>query len=185
MFFFQSRYLEHRIFHSSIIDTIILNLWRVAGRLCVTSFGLKMMYPGVFLQSMIGRVLHEGRAKYIEQKRGQRAVVQTNDTYRNKIDTMFVDKRNVVSYSSRVATLDSNSDPAANGKYLVICCDGNASFYEIGLLNVPTENGFSVLGWNYPGFGQSTVNIYIHSSLHSIKLYKIENTFRVSHTRSS
>jgi hypothetical protein len=121
-----------------------------------------MMYPGVFLQSMIGRVLHEGRAKYIEQKRGQRAVIQTNDSFANKIDTMFVDKRNVVSYSSRVATLDSNSDPATNGKYLVICCDGNASFYEIGLLQVPIENGFSVLGWNYPGFGQSTVRTHFH-----------------------
>jgi hypothetical protein len=154
-----SQYREHHLFHSSIVDTIKFSLWRVASRLCVTTFGLKMMYPGVFLQSMFGRVLQDGRAKFIEQKRGQRALIQTNDAYRNKIDTMLIDKRNVVSYSSsRVATLDSNNDRAANGKYLVICCDGNAAFYEIGLFQVPIENGYSVLGWNYPGFGQSTVN---------------------------
>ena len=121
-----------------------------------------MLYPGVFLQSMIGFALLDGRAKLIEQKRGQRAVVQTKDAYENKIDTLFVDNRNVISYSSvsRVATVDSSAKNSDNGKYLVICCDGNASFYEVGLFAIPIENGYSVLGWNYPGFGQSSGQPY-------------------------
>ena len=121
-----------------------------------------MLYPGVFLQSMIGFALLDGRAKLIEQKRGQRAVEQTKDAYENKIDTLFVDNRNVISYSSvsRVATVDSSAKNSDNGKYLVICCDGNASFYEVGLFAIPIENGYSVLGWNYPGFGQSSGQPY-------------------------
>jgi hypothetical protein len=43
-----------------------------------------------------------------------------------------------------------------NGKILVITCEGNAGFYEIGFLGSPLDAGFSVLGWNQPGFGQSS-----------------------------
>lgn len=35
----------------------------------------------------------------------------------------------------------------ANGKFLVICCEGNAGFYEVGMIMTPVEAGFSVLGW--------------------------------------
>lgn len=73
---------------------------------------------------------------------------------------MFVDARGELKseYSSRFATLDSLSQVSQiPSKYLVICCDGNASFYEVGLFQSALDNGFSVLGWNYPGFGQSTV----------------------------
>ena len=42
------------------------------------------------------------------------------------------------------------------GKTLVISCDGNAGFYEIGVLGTPLEKGYSVLGWNHPGFGGSS-----------------------------
>ncbi|KAG2468868.1 ABHGA protein, partial [Polypterus senegalus] len=38
----------------------------------------------------------------------------------------------------------------------VICCEGNAGFYEIGCMNTPLEAGYSVLGWNHPGFAGST-----------------------------
>jgi hypothetical protein len=40
---------------------------------------------------------------------------------------------------------------------LVICCEGNAGFYEIGIMSTPIGSGYSVLGWNYPGFGWSKV----------------------------
>lgn len=96
--------------------------------------------------------------------RAQRALVQTADAHRNKIDTVFVDQRNTIRYSTaatRVFSLDTASsttdNDGQNGKYLVICCDGNASFYENGIFQLPVESGFSALGWNYPGFGQSTV----------------------------
>lgn len=42
---------------------------------------------------------------------------------------------------------------------LVICSEGNAGFYEVGLMVTPLEAGYSVLGWNHPGFGGSTVSI--------------------------
>lgn len=43
------------------------------------------------------------------------------------------------------------------GKYLVICCEGNAGFYEVGIIGAPMKMGYSVVGWNHPGFGESTV----------------------------
>lgn len=39
----------------------------------------------------------------------------------------------------------------------VVCCEGNAGFYEIGCTVTPLEGGYSVLGWNHPGFSGSTV----------------------------
>jgi hypothetical protein len=44
-----------------------------------------------------------------------------------------------------------------NGDILVVCCEGNAGFYEVGMAVTPLEAGYSVLGWNHPGFGGSTV----------------------------
>ncbi|KAH0630451.1 hypothetical protein JD844_013485 [Phrynosoma platyrhinos] len=38
----------------------------------------------------------------------------------------------------------------------VICCEGNAGFYEVGCLTTPLDAGYSVLGWNHPGFAGST-----------------------------
>ena len=46
------------------------------------------------------------------------------------------------------------------GQTLVISCDGNAGFYEIGVLGTPLELGYSVIGWNHPGFGGSTGTPY-------------------------
>jgi hypothetical protein len=45
----------------------------------------------------------------------------------------------------------------SNGDWLVICCEGNAGFYELGMIGTPLEAGYSVLGWNHPGFGGSSV----------------------------
>ena len=46
------------------------------------------------------------------------------------------------------------------GNTLVICAEGNAGFYEIGVITSPLTCGYSVLGWNHPGFGGSTGNPY-------------------------
>jgi hypothetical protein len=56
---------------------------------------------------------------------------------------MFIDRRNTTQ----------------NGNTLVVCCEGNAGFYEIGITGTPIESGYSVLGWNHPGFGGSTVRL--------------------------
>lgn len=180
--------MPHVLLQSSLFDTIKFSIWRVLSLICVDTFGLRMMYPGTVIQNLISKkkeklifikflfrnlkfffnfkahALQDGRAKLIEQKKAQRAYIQTSDSSRNKIDTLFVDQRNTIRYNpnKNINTLGSDSNSAFsenNGKYLVICCDGNASFYEIGCFQIPIENGYSALGWNYPGFGQSTVRL--------------------------
>lgn len=39
---------------------------------------------------------------------------------------------------------------------------GNAGFYEIGIMITPLALKYSVLGWNHPGFGGSTVRHIIN-----------------------
>ena len=51
---------------------------------------------------------------------------------------------------------DRRDSPNPNGKILVITCECNAGFYEIGFLGSPLDAGFSVIGWNHPGFGGSS-----------------------------
>jgi hypothetical protein len=123
-----------------------------------------MAYPGVILGSLINKPhLIENRKKFIEKKRAKRVLIQANGRHKNKIDTLFVDQRQKVRYNAvknNFSTLDDSEAAAgnsgANGSKLVICCDGNASFYEVGIFQIPIEKGYSTLGWNYPGFAQST-----------------------------
>lgn len=133
-----------------------------------------MAYPGTILSSLIGKVLMEGRSNLIEKKNAKRAIIKTACGYGNHIDTLFVDQRSNTSASGSASTrsgqrfgtissladesTDSTSEEhfdANNGKTLVICCDGNASFYEVGCFSIPIAKGYSALGWNYPGFGES------------------------------
>lgn len=109
------------------------------------SFGIKLIYPGSIqlLQASISAPLQDGRGQMINEKQGQRYKVVASDG--NHIDTMFFDRRK------------KNSK---NGTTLVISCDGNAGFYEIGVLGTPLEAGFSVLGWNHPGFCGSSGSPY-------------------------
>lgn len=76
----------------------------------------------------------------MQEHNGVRRKVQTMDD--NEIDTMFVDNRS-----------------RNNGKTLVICSEGNAGFYEIGIASTPIDLEFSVLGWNHPGFSGSSVSL--------------------------
>lgn len=50
-----------------------------------------------------------------------------------------------------------------NGNTLVITCEGNCGFYENGIISTPLSEEYSVLGWNHPGFGGSTVSIIFMS----------------------
>uniref|UniRef100_A0A673LAX6 Protein ABHD16A-like n=1 Tax=Sinocyclocheilus rhinocerous TaxID=307959 RepID=A0A673LAX6_9TELE len=109
--------------------------------LIVHSFGRRMLYPGSvgLLQKAMRPMLQQGQARLVEEYDGQRNKLVACDG--NEIDTMFVDRR---------------KDGGRAGKTLVICCEGNAGFYEVGCMNTPLEGGYSVLGWNHPGFGGST-----------------------------
>ena len=66
----------------------------------------------------------------IMTKGAKRRKVVTSDG--NFIDTIFFDRR---------------QSTTEKGNTLVISCDGNAGFYEIGVLGTPVEAGYSVLGW--------------------------------------
>ncbi|XP_030375199.1 phosphatidylserine lipase ABHD16A [Scaptodrosophila lebanonensis] len=117
----------------------------LAAYLAISTFGLSMMYPGSvkLLQKFMRPMLISGRAKLIEDDNGLRYKIKTIDS--NEIDTVFVDNRN---------------DNIGNGKTLVICSEGNAGFYEIGIMATPIALKYSVLGWNHPGFEGSTGKPY-------------------------
>ncbi|XP_035712419.1 phosphatidylserine lipase ABHD16A [Folsomia candida] len=59
-----------------------------------------------------------------------------------EIDTIFLDRRGVK--KTRV------------GRFLVLCLEGNQSYYEWGMNRTAIQAGYSVLGFNRPGFGEST-----------------------------
>ncbi|ELK25822.1 Abhydrolase domain-containing protein 16B [Myotis davidii] len=86
-------------------------------------------------------LLQQGQERLVERYHGRRAKLVARDG--NEIDTMFMDRR-------------QHPGSQGRGLRLVICCEGNAGFYEMGCLSAPLEAGYSVLGWNHPGFGGST-----------------------------
>ncbi|XP_029655812.1 phosphatidylserine lipase ABHD16A-like [Octopus sinensis] len=82
---------------------------------------------------------------------GRRAKVKTLTGA--EIDTMFLDRR------------DCHA-----GQFLVICSEGNCSFYECGSNQSIISLGHSVLAWNHPGFGASSEN----NAVYAVILYAIE-----------
>jgi len=121
----------------SILSKVINIPVRVMDYCIAHGVARPMVYPGSvkLLQAAMNIALQQGRHMLIE-KDGLRSKLLTADG--NEIDTMFLDKR--------------SDQPEDNGNTLVICCEGNAAFYEAGCLTTPMKAGFSVLGWNHPGF---------------------------------
>lgn len=103
------------------------------------TLAIKLIYPGSvsIISWALGSTLLKGRIDLIKQN-GERFKLMTAD--KNQIDAIFVDRRN----------------KNANGDILVISCEGNCGFYETGIISTPMNKGYSVLGWNHPGFGGST-----------------------------
>lgn len=114
------------------IELVITMIMKIIGR--------RMIYPGSlgFIQTLMQPAISAGRSKLIEEHGGVRHKLESYD--KNSIDTMFIDRRGTT----------------PNGDYLVIGCEGNGGFYELGTILTPLEAGYSVLGWNHPGFGGST-----------------------------
>lgn len=112
----------------------------IVGFLAIHTFGLRMIYPGSIklIQKFLHPMLVQGRAKLVLENHAIRYKIETADG--NHIDTIFVDNRNAKSNF---------------GKTLVITAEGNAGFYEIGIMATPLESQYSVLGFNHPGFGGS------------------------------
>lgn len=133
------------------------------------TIGIRLVYPGTFLSVVYQSILRESRAKQIEQEGGKRTKMKTIDG--NFIDSMFIDQRS----------------KGGNGKYLMVCCEGNAGFYEVGCMQTPKKMGYSVLGWNHPGFGESTgqpfphqevnaVDVTMQYAIHGLK-FQVENIY--------
>nr|XP_058932286.1 phosphatidylserine lipase ABHD16A isoform X2 [Kogia breviceps] len=131
--------------HRGTADTFLNRVKKlpcqITSYLVAHTLGRRMLYPGsvYLLQKALMPVLLQGQARLVEECNGRRAKLQACDG--NEIDTMFVDRR---------------GRPEPQGQKLVICCEGNAGFYEVGCVSTPLEAGYSVLGWNHPGFAGST-----------------------------
>ncbi|CAH8662454.1 unnamed protein product [Heterobilharzia americana] len=69
------------------------------------------------------------------------------------VEAFYADRRGSNRISSESASV-ANGD--SKGEVLILCCEGNGGYPEIGTPLVPLEQGYSVLGWNHPGFGEST-----------------------------
>lgn len=133
----------------------------IAAYIAIHTFGIRMIYPGSIrlLQSFLHPVLVQGRAKLVEEEHAKRYKLKTVDG--NDIDTIFIDHR--------ADAIEKDN----NGKTLVICSEGNAGFYEIGIMTTPIAMKYSVLGWNHPGFGGSTVktNAQNHTTLNRLNCF--------------
>nr|XP_028591319.1 protein ABHD16B [Podarcis muralis] len=121
------------------------------------SLGRWLIYPGsVFLlnQALLP-VLAKGQARLLKDYNGKRAKLVARDG--NKIDTMFVDRRDKL-----------KGQGEQRGNRLVVCCEGNVSFYQWGCLFTPLRTGYSVLGWNHPGFAGSTGQPYPENDANAV-----------------
>lgn len=103
------------------------------------TLAIKMVYPGSVsvINWAFRSTLLKGRIDLLKQG-GERFKLMTSDN--NEIDAMFIDRRN----------------KGTNGNVLVVTCEGNCGFYESGIMSTPLSKGYSVLGWNHPGFAGST-----------------------------
>uniref|UniRef100_A0A0N4ZLJ7 AB hydrolase-1 domain-containing protein n=1 Tax=Parastrongyloides trichosuri TaxID=131310 RepID=A0A0N4ZLJ7_PARTI len=119
----------------------------------VHSFGKRLLYPGQL--ALINYFFHQtflnARKDYFLTHKAKRLVLLTPE--KDIIDSVFFDRRKIDDH---------------NGKYLVICSEGNAGFYEVGIVNGILPLGFSIMGWNTPGFVESTGETYPHKIVAAI-----------------
>ncbi|KAI1721337.1 alpha/beta hydrolase fold domain-containing protein [Ditylenchus destructor] len=129
------------------------SLRKVLAYITAHTFGRRMLFPGstALLKAVINGALVEKRKEYVMYQDGQRNILLTEDG--NNIDSMFLDRR-------------GKSD---KGDTLVIAFEGNAGFYEAGVLVTPLQLAYSVLGFNMPGFGESTGTPYPSEILNSVE----------------
>uniref|UniRef100_A0A0K0E2I7 AB hydrolase-1 domain-containing protein n=1 Tax=Strongyloides stercoralis TaxID=6248 RepID=A0A0K0E2I7_STRER len=131
-----------------IPDWGIFNIIRDAlSYVAVHSFGKRLLYPGqvALIQYFFQPTFLNARKDYFLLHKAKRMVLLTPEN--DIIDSIFFDRRSI-------------ND--SNGKYLVICSEGNAGFYEVGLVNGVHPLGYSVMGWNTPGFVESIGETYPH-----------------------
>lgn len=105
-----------------------------------STLGRAMIMPGSLgiINSQMAPQLRMYRNKLIARYNSKRIRIQVNAN--THLDTLFIDQR------ARGAT----------GRTLVVCSEGNAAFYEVGIMTIPARHGYSVFGWNRPGFAESS-----------------------------
>ncbi|XP_046996590.1 phosphatidylserine lipase ABHD16A [Schistocerca americana] len=147
-------YADRPSVRGSAVENVFAIPCHILTYIIAHTFGVKLMYPGSMkmMQYMLFPMLLQGRTKLITEHNGQRYKLKSRDG--NEIDTMFVDNRN----------------KHENGSVLILCSEGNAGFYEIGIMTTPIEAGYSVLGWNHPGFAGSTGAPYPPQELHAVDI---------------
>ncbi|XP_033643193.1 phosphatidylserine lipase ABHD16A-like [Asterias rubens] len=151
---FTSSKINRPVEYTSLLSRLADLPLQFLSYMVVHTVGRMIIYPGhtpVF-NTLVWPALIEGRAKLFEKNGAVRSKLIARDG--NEIDIVVVDRRNKVE-SSR------------NNK-LVICCEGNAGFYEVGCLVSPLQARYSVLGWNHPGFGGSTGKPYPENEANAV-----------------
>jgi len=135
------------------INGCALKIWtyRALAYMCVHSFGRRMLYPGSLgiLKTIMSPYILSNRLKLILEQNGERFQIQSCD--RNIVDGILFDRREIF-----------------HNDTLIICCDGNGGFYETGITKTPVDSRYSVLGWNPPGFSESTGLPYPKNILNSM-----------------
>ncbi|CAH8456866.1 unnamed protein product [Dicrocoelium dendriticum] len=125
---------------------VSLLLWPLTWTLAHT-VGIRLTYPGCtgFLNSMT--LPHRLHARDELQRRYalRRVGLITEDG--DFVEAMYSDRRG--------SDILSNGTKSP-GNILIICCEGNGGYPEIGTPVVPLRLGYSILAWNHPGFGSST-----------------------------
>ncbi|XP_053204120.1 phosphatidylserine lipase ABHD16A-like [Panonychus citri] len=116
------------------------------------TMGIKLIYPGSTMMNnlIMSQKMREKRNRLIKDYQGKRCKLLTNDG--NTIDSMFIDQRGI----------------NVNGAKLVITCEGNMGYYECSSIWCPLTAGYSVLGWNHPGFGSSTGQPFPEAEVNAI-----------------
>jgi len=102
------------------------------------------------VNAQVGYQLNQFRNRLLEKDNGQRAKLQIDSSV--FLDTIYV----------------KGHDSIKNQK-IVICSEGNAGFYEVGTISAPLKQGYSVFGWNRPGFGESGGECSMMNERKSIK----------------
>ncbi|CAH8641102.1 unnamed protein product [Heterobilharzia americana] len=117
------------------------------------TIGVRMAYIGCtgILNSLTFNARLDARDRLRRQYDIRRVGFSTRDG--EFVEAFYADRRGSNRISSESASV-ANGD--SKGEVLILCCEGNGGYPEIGTPLVPLEQGYSVLGWNHPGFGEST-----------------------------
>uniref|UniRef100_A0A5K3FKD0 AB hydrolase-1 domain-containing protein n=2 Tax=Mesocestoides corti TaxID=53468 RepID=A0A5K3FKD0_MESCO len=131
--------IEHKTIPTRHLETSSIHspfLWLLA-----KTIGIRLVYPGCL--GLFNSWALEPRMKALESLRATYNIRRVGLITREGlfVESFYADRR---------------KDESEKGKILVICCEGNVGFAEIGIVSTPLTAGYSVLAWNHPGFGSSS-----------------------------